>query len=118
KGDMLFIENGKGKSMRLQGAFVSDEEIDRVVQMVKETGPAQYLFEEEQLLEMTTEMDDDPLLEEVISFIVEQQHASTSMLHRQFRVGYNRAARLMVDLAQRGVISGRNGSMPRAVMMR
>lgn len=118
KGDMLFIENGKGKSIRLQGAFVSDEEIDRVVQMVKETGPAQYLFEEEQLLEMTTEIDDDPLLEEVISFIVEQQRASTSMLQRQFRVGYNRAARLMESLEQRGIISGQNGSKPRDVILR
>lgn len=118
KGDMLFVENGKGKSIRLQGAFVSDEEIDRVVQMVKETGPAQYLFEEEQLLEMTTEMDDDPLLEEVVSFIVEQQSASTSMLQRQFRVGYNRAARLMQSLEQKGIISGQNGSKPRDILMR
>lgn len=117
KGDMLFIENGKGKSIRLQGAFVSDEEIDRVVQMVKKTGPTEYLFEQEQLLEMSSEMDDDPLLEEVISFIMEQQSASTSMLQRQFRVGYNRAARLMETLEQRGVISGQNGSKPRDVLV-
>lgn len=118
KGDMLFIENGSGKSMRLQGAFVSDDEIDRVVQTVKQTAPPQYLFEEEQLLEMTTEMDDDPLLEEVVDFILEQNSASTSMLQRQFRIGYNRAARLMEALEQKGIISGQNGSKPRDILMR
>lgn len=118
KGDMLFIENGSGKSIRLQGAFVSDDEIDRVVQNVKQMSPPQYLFEEEQLLEMTTEMNDDPLLEEVVSFVSEQNSISTSMVQRNFRVGYNRAARLMEALEQRGIISGQNGSKPRDILIR
>lgn len=118
KGDMLFVENGSGKSIRLQGAFVSDDEIDRVVQNVKQMAPPEYLFEEEQLLEMTVEMNDDPLLEEVVSFVSEQNSISTSMVQRQFRVGYNRAARLMEALEQRGIISGQNGSKPRDILIR
>lgn len=118
KGDMLFVENGSGKSVRLQGAFVSDEEIDRVTSYLRNLAPANYLFEQEQLLkqiELTEE--EDELFEEVVVFILEQNQASTSMLQRHFRIGYNRAARLIDSLEEKGIISGPQGSKPRQVLM-
>src|SRR5699024_1394090 len=83
KGDMLFIENGSGKSVRLQGAFVSDEEIERVTQHVRNISPPNYLFEQEELLkQIEVDEEEDELLEEAIQFIFEQDSASTSMLQR------------------------------------
>ncbi|HLR75309.1 MAG TPA: DNA translocase FtsK [Virgibacillus sp.] len=118
KGDMLFIENGSGKSVRLQGAFVSDEEIERVTQHVRNISPPNYLFEQEELLkQIEVDEEEDELLEEAIQFIFEQDSASTSMLQRQFRIGYNRAARLIDTLENKGIISGQNGSRPRDVLM-
>lgn len=118
KGDMLFVENGSGKGVRLQGAFVSDEEIDRVTTFLRNLAPANYLFEQEQLLkqiELTEE--EDELFVDAITFILAQNQASTSMLQRQFRIGYNRAARLIDSLEAKGVISGPQGSKPRQVLM-
>ncbi|GIP65776.1 DNA translocase SftA [Virgibacillus pantothenticus] len=118
KGDMLFIENGSGKSVRLQGPFVSDEEIDRVASYVRGIAPPNYLFEQEQLLEQIhTEEEEDELLQDAILFVLEQNGASTSLLQRHFKIGYNRAARLIDTLEQRGIISGQNGSKPREVLV-
>lgn len=116
KGDMLFMENGTGKSVRLQGPFVSDEEIERVTAFARDLAEPDYLFEQEQLLEQIhLEEDEDELLEEAIQFVVHQQSASTSMLQRHFKIGYNRAARLIDTMEARGIISGQNGSKPREV---
>src|SRR5699024_5606058 len=98
KGDMLFVENGGLKRLRLQGPFVSDEEIDRVVQYVRSTGEPSYLFEQDQLLLELAADDEDELLTEVIDFVVSENQASTSLLQRRFRIGYNRAARLVDSL--------------------
>ncbi|MCF3943283.1 DNA translocase FtsK [Oceanobacillus alkalisoli] len=118
KGDMLFMENGTGKSVRLQGPFVSDEEIERVTAYAREIAEPEYLFEQEQLLEQIhLEEDEDELLEEAIQFVIHQQSASTSMLQRHFKIGYNRAARLIDTLEARGIISGQNGSKPRDVLV-
>jgi S-DNA-T family DNA segregation ATPase FtsK/SpoIIIE len=118
KGDMLFMENGTGKSIRLQGPFVSDEEIERVTAYAREIAEPNYLFEQEQLLEqLTIEEDEDELLEDAIEFITRQQSASTSMLQRHFKIGYNRAARLIDTMEARGIISGQNGSKPRDVLV-
>lgn len=118
RGDMLFMENGTGKSVRLQGPFVSDDEIERVTAYVRQIAEPEYLFEQEQLLEQIEfEEDEDELLEEAIQFVIRQQSASTSMLQRHFKVGYNRAARLIDTMEARGIISGQNGSKPRDVLV-
>ena len=118
KGDMLFMENGTGKSVRLQGPFVSDDEIERVTAFAREIAEPEYLFEQEQLLEQIhADEDEDELLDEAIQFVLHQRSASTSMLQRHFKVGYNRAARLIDTMEARGIISGQNGSKPRDVLM-
>src|SRR5699024_10518156 len=118
KGDMLFVENGAGKSIRLQGAFVSDEEIERVTNHARSIAPANYLFEQEQLLEqMAVDEEEDVLLHQAIEFVLNQNSASTSLLQRQFKIGYNRAARLIDTLENRGIISQQNGSKPRDVLV-
>ncbi len=118
KGDMLFMESGSNKLLRLQGPFVSDEEIERVTNHARSLAKPVYLFEEENLLEsLITEEEDDELLGEVIYFITEQNRASTSLLQRRFRIGYNRAARIIDTLESRGLISGQNGSQPREVLI-
>src|SRR5699024_8290489 len=106
KGDMLFIENGASKSIRLQGPFVSDDEIDRVVEYTRTIAEPTYLFEQEQLLLEVENEDEDDLLEEVMTFVVNHGQASTSLLQRRFRIGYNRAARLIDTLEQKGIVSG------------
>ncbi|HLR72627.1 MAG TPA: DNA translocase FtsK [Pseudogracilibacillus sp.] len=117
KGDMLFIENGASKSVRLQGPFVSDEEIDRVANYARQIAEPNYLFEQEQLLLEVENENEDELLEEVIAFVVNHGEASTSLLQRRFRIGYNRAARLIDSLEHKGIISAANGSKPRDVLI-
>jgi len=118
RGDMLFLENGSSKPVRLQGTYVSDEEIDMVVAHVREQREPEYLFEQEELLKkaQVTE-DEDELFYEACEFIVDQGGASTSSLQRRFKIGYNRAARLMDMLEQNGYISSANGSKPRDVLI-
>lgn len=118
KGDMLFMENGSGKSIRLQGAFVSDEEIERVTKHIRSIAPPNYLFEQEQLLEQVmVDEDEDDLLSDAIGFVMKQNGASTSLLQRHFKIGYNRAARLMDSMELKGIISEQNGSKPREVLV-
>src|SRR5690625_1346939 len=117
KGDMLFIENGANKRMRLQGPFVSDEEIDRVVEYLRSIGEPNYLFEQEQLLIEVAHDEEDELLMDVIEFILNEQQASTSLLQRRFKIGYNRAARLIDILYKKGIVSAQNGSKPREVLI-
>ncbi|WP_242637797.1 MULTISPECIES: DNA translocase FtsK [Bacillaceae] len=118
RGDMLFLENGSSKPVRLQGTFVSDEEIDLVVAHVKEQREPEYLFEQEELLKKAQVMEEeDELFYEACEFIVDQGGASTSSLQRRFKIGYNRAARLMDMLEQNGYITGANGSKPRDVLI-
>ncbi|WP_420848079.1 DNA translocase FtsK [Neobacillus citreus] len=118
RGDMLFLENGSSKPVRLQGTFVTDEEIDVVVAHVREQRDPEYLFVQEELLKKAqiTE-EEDELFYDACEFIIEQGAASTSSLQRRFKIGYNRAARLMDMLEQQGYISGANGSKPREVLI-
>ncbi|WP_438823677.1 DNA translocase FtsK, partial [Bacillus sp. JJ1764] len=118
RGDMLFLENGASKPVRLQGTFVSDEEIDVVVAHVKAEREPEYLFEQEELLkkEVVAESEDE-LFYDACEFILSQGLASTSSLQRRFKIGYNRAARLMDLLEQNGYITGANGSKPREVLL-
>lgn len=117
KGDMLFLENGSNKIMRLQGPFVSDEEIDRVASYFRSIAKPNYLFEQEELLIEVDAEEEDELLNDVISFVLEQNQVSTSLLQRRFRIGYNRAARLIDTLEHKGIISAQNGSKPREVLV-
>ncbi|MEK4302130.1 DNA translocase FtsK [Oceanobacillus sp. FSL W8-0428] len=118
KGDMLLVENGAGKSVRLQGPFVSDEEIERVANYAKSMAEPQYLFEQEELLEqIQIDEEEDDLLDAAIDFVLQQNSASTSSLQRHFKIGYNRAARLIDSLEQRGIISGQNGSRAREILI-
>src|SRR5699024_5964171 len=117
KGDMLFLENGSGKSVRLQGAFVSDEEIDRVTQYVRQLAQPNYLFAQEELLKKVDVSEEDELLDEVIQFICEQNSVSTSMLQRQFRIGYNGARRLIDTLEERVIVSSQKGSKARDILI-
>nr|WP_246277114.1 DNA translocase FtsK [Neobacillus endophyticus] len=118
RGDMLFLENGSSKPVRLQGTFVTDEEIDLVVNHVRAQQEPNYLFEQEELLKkaQVTEGEDE-LFYEACEFIIDQGGASTSSLQRRFKIGYNRAARLMDMLEQNGYITGANGSKPREVLI-
>ncbi|WP_445663934.1 DNA translocase FtsK [Heyndrickxia sp. FSL W8-0423] len=118
RGDMLFLENGSSKPVRLQGTFVSDEEIDRVVHHVRQEEKPNYLFEQEELLKKAQiEDEEDEIFFEACEFVVDQGGASTSLLQRNFRIGYNRAARLIEMMEQQGIISEAKGSKPRDVLI-
>jgi DNA segregation ATPase FtsK/SpoIIIE, S-DNA-T family len=118
RGDMLFLENGSSKPFRLQGTFVTDNEIDDIVAFAREQRAPQYLFEQEELLRKAqiTE-DEDELFYEACEFVVEQGGASTSSVQRRFKIGYNRAARLIEMMEQQGFISEGRGSKPRDVLI-
>ena len=118
RGDMLFLENGSAKPVRLQGCFISDEEIERVAAHVKEKQGPSYLFDPDDFRQ-TASMggEDDELFEEACRFVIAQGGASTSSLQRHFRIGYNRAARLIEMMEERGLISEARGSKPRDVLM-
>ncbi|WP_053218873.1 DNA translocase FtsK [Virgibacillus senegalensis] len=118
RGDMLFLENGSGQSVRIQGAFVSDEEIERVTNYVRKLAPPNYLFEQEQLLEQVNlEEEEDELYNEAVAFVLQQNGASASLLQRRFKIGYNRAARLIDYMESHGIISEQKGSKPRDVLI-
>ena len=107
------MENGAPKPVRLQGTFVSDEEIDAVVAHVRSQQSPQYLFEQEELLQKAVlHEEEDELFYDACEFVVQSGTASTSSLQRRFKIGYNRAARLMDMMEARGFISEPNGSKP------
>lgn len=127
KGDMLFFPTGFPKPKRVQGTFVSDEEVTRVVEFVKEhNAPAdagQQQAEVEQAVEAAAlpadekASDVDELFEEAGRFLIKQDHASTGSLQRNFRIGFNRAGRIMDQLAAAGVVTEGNGTKAREVLM-
>lgn len=117
KGDMLLLENGAPKPIRVQGNFVSDEEIEKTVNHVRREQKPNYLFEQSELLKEAASQDEDELYFEACQYVIEQNGASTSSLQRRFRIGYNRAARLMELMEDHGVISGPKGSKPRDVLV-
>ncbi|MET3196519.1 DNA translocase FtsK [Bacillus sp. OAE603] len=118
RGDMLFLDNGKSQAIRLQGVYVSDDEIEHVVEIVKDQQKPNYLFNQEELVAKADAHDvDDELFEEAVEFVIDQKGASVSMLQRRFRIGYNRAARLVDLMFDHGIVSNQNGSKPRDVLM-
>lgn len=114
-GDMLYLGSGMNKPIRVQGTFVSDDEIDDVVDFIKQQREPDYLFEESELLKKTQTQAQDELFDDVCQFMVQEGHISTSLIQRHFQIGYNRAARMIDQLEQLGYISGANGSKPRDV---
>lgn len=118
RGDMLYIGNGQSAPSRLQGTFVTDEEMERIIEHVQREAKPVYLFGQEDLLASAIEEEEsDPLFDEVCKFIVEQGSASTSLLQRHFSIGYNRAAKLIDRMEEKGFISGQRGSKPRDVYL-
>ncbi|WP_078816925.1 DNA translocase FtsK [Sporosarcina newyorkensis] len=118
KGDMLYLGNGQSASIRLQGTFVTDDEIERIIEHVRNEAEPDYLFGQEDLLATAIQEEEmDPLFQQACSFIIEQGSASTSMLQRHFSIGYNRAAKLMDRMEANQFISEQKGSKPRDVFL-
>ncbi|WP_422122879.1 DNA translocase FtsK [Planococcus sp. X10-3] len=118
RGDMLYLGNGMSAPSRIQGTFVTDEEIEKIIAHVRDQGEPEYFFKEEELIKMNgSGADQDDLFEEACRFIMQQGSASTSLLQRKFHIGYNRAARLMDLIEEHGFISEQNGSKARSVLI-
>lgn len=131
RGDMLFRPVGANKPNRIQGCFVSDEEVERVVEFVKSGGKTNYddnvmleierqaAIEKQQRTGVPEEAADadDPVLEEAIKVVVELGQASTSLLQRKLKLGYARAARIIDQMEERGIIGGYEGAKPRQVLI-
>lgn len=126
KGDMLYYPVGEGKPLRVQGCFISEEEVEKVVGFIKNEEKDNN-YKEEILEHINSEVDGkmtesgtdvDELLNEAINLVVEYNQASTSFLQRRLRVGFNRASRIMDELEERGIISPKDGSRARQVLAR
>lgn len=119
KGDMLYVANGGSTRTRVQGAFLSDQEVQDVVNYVVEQQKANYVkeMEPDAPVDKSEMKSEDALYDEAYLFVLEQQKASTSLLQRQFRIGYNRASRLMDDLERNQVIGPQKGSKPRQILV-
>ena len=129
KGDMLFFPTGAPKPTRIQGAFISDGEVEKIVNFLKANGEAKYnedIIEsiensnktDKEIAEQAEDDDEtDPLLMEAIDVVVETGQASTSFIQRRFKVGYARAGRIIDQMEERGIISGYQGSKPREVLV-
>ena len=126
KGDMLFFPIGDSTPTRVQGTFVSEDEIAAVVDHVIRQQKAHYdetfLMDDEEMGAKSsfdqTDDYDEPLYNQIVEFVVEQGKASASLLQRKFRLGYNRAARAIDILEERGIIGPNNGSKPREVLVK
>ncbi|WP_243289820.1 DNA translocase FtsK [Bacillus sp. FJAT-47783] len=118
RGDMLFLPAGASKPIRVQGAFLSDEEVENIVHFVISQQKAQY--QEEMIPTDVKEVHEDvtdDLYDDAVQLVVDMQSASVSMLQRRFRIGYTRAARLIDAMEDRGVVGPYEGSKPRQVLM-
>lgn len=118
RGDMLFLPSGRSKPLRVQGAFLSDDEVTDIVEYITSQMKANY---EKSIMNKPVEKapveSEDELYPDAKWFVIEEQRASASLLQRQFRIGYNRAARLVDDLEANGVIGPSSGSKPRSVLI-
>ena len=121
KGDMLYLSSDAMKPVRIQGAFVSDDEVLDVVDFIKNNSKADYNEEAIEKVEEKTNTeeleDEDELLDEAIRLIIEDNTASVSMLQRKLKIGYARAGRIIDQLEQKGLVGGYEGSKPRKVLV-
>ncbi|MCL2047307.1 MAG: DNA translocase FtsK [Defluviitaleaceae bacterium] len=119
KGDMLFLPMGQSKPLRVQGGFISDKEVENLVAFLKAQAPVVHSVEEIQRVTMpgkvVLEGELDEFFHDAVDFLLAKGKGSTSMLQRQFRIGYNRASRLMDDLEARGIVGPEDGVKPRKV---
>ncbi len=126
KGDMLFLPIGENAPVRIQGAYVTDEEVKRVVDYTVSQQKAQYddrfSLDSANATQMHTDGEDeeyeDPLYNEIVEFVVRNEKASASLLQRRFKLGYNRAARIIDLLEERGIVGPQQGSKPREVLVK
>jgi len=121
KGDMLFYPVGESKPVRIQGAFISESEVENVVDFIKnQMGDPDYKEELMDHLDKVTSGEEgeyDDLLDEAIRIVVDAGQASTSLLQRRLKIGYNRAARIIEQLEERNIISGKDGAKPRQILV-
>ena len=129
RGDMLFLPSGENTPIRIQGAWITEDEIHRIVDYVVNQQKAQY---DEKMLNLNAPVEtggvdantdlkeeyDDPLYDEIVEFVITTGKASASLLQRRFKLGYNRAARVIDLLEERGIIGPMNGSKPREVLVK
>lgn len=120
RGDMLFYPTGMAKPIRVQGVYISEQEIDALVEFLKaQNSPVceEEPWENEIIETVEERTEEDPLLAEAAKLFIESGQASISLLQRRMRIGYNRAARIIDQLEEKGIIGGYEGSKPRAVKM-
>lgn len=131
RGDMLFTPPGTSRLVRAQGAFVGDEEISAVVDFLKRNGPPTYAMDVQAHIDRASREDDDEgggdddgelgdddeLYQQALDVLKSSKRASTSMLQRRLRIGYNRAARIMEIMEERGIVGPENGSSPREILV-
>ena len=131
RGDMLFSPPGSSKLVRAQGALVSDEEVHRIVEFLKRNGPPVYAQEVQAHIDRAVEEeededgddtegemgDDEELYKQALDVLKTTRRASTSMLQRRLRIGYNRAARLMELMEEKGIVGPENGAQPREILV-
>jgi S-DNA-T family DNA segregation ATPase FtsK/SpoIIIE len=131
RGDMLFSPPGTSRLVRAQGAFVSDEEVQAMVEFLKRNGPPQYAQSVQQQIDRAAREDeeggeggddddlgdDEELYQQALDVLKSTKRASTSMLQRRLRIGYNRAARIMEIMEEKGIVGPENGSSPREILV-
>ncbi len=130
RGDMLFSPPGSSRLVRAQGAFVSDDEISNIVEFLKKNGPPQFAQEVQAQIDRDPDADDeegeladgdlgddDQLFKQALDVLKSTRRASTSMLQRRLRIGYNRAARIMEIMEEKGIVGPENGSSPREILV-
>ncbi|MEN3250785.1 DNA translocase FtsK [Fructilactobacillus sanfranciscensis] len=119
RGDMLFEPIDQNKPTRIQGSFISDQDVENVVDFVKSEGEPDYddnmVVTDAEMKQEENDEEKDELFDEALDFVIDEHKASTSMLQRRFRIGYNRAARIIDDMYNRGYIGEQRGSTPRPV---
>ena len=126
RGDMLYYPTGEIKPLRIQGAFVSEKEIESIVQYIKDNSTTKYNEDiidkiensgKSELNAEDHEEEADPLLDSAIDLVIDMGQASVSMLQRRFKIGYSRAGRIVDQMEARGIVSGYEGSKPRQVLI-
>jgi S-DNA-T family DNA segregation ATPase FtsK/SpoIIIE len=123
KGDMLYLPPDRSKPIRIQSPFVSNEEINRLLEFLKNSGWApEYIVEEEiedfEKQVRNLEEPTDPLFKEAVEAVIQYERASASLLQRRLSIGYARAARILDELEARGIVGPAEGSKPREVLRR
>ena len=120
KGDMLFVEPGTSIPKRIHCSFVSDDEVQKITKQVRDSGTPNYIEEVTKSIEIQEksgeEGDEDELYQQAVEFVIESRRASISSIQRKFRIGYNRAARLIETMEDNGIVSPMNSNGSREVL--